>query len=206
MCTNVNKFPYCNKSAQFGVTVRDWGVQALPQQRERDQERMGMARAPRRRLPPSPAGAAGKTQVEELELQQFASRLLELRIAQGFPTQSALAREIWGEQINSRGYREAKNRDRISAYEAGRSWPDEANLVKLVKALDTTREYLAPDIVGSTIERQNPEFAMTTVAGHSDKTYLKVNKLVPKNIATMISQLMDYVDLLESDLWVGNGR
>jgi transcriptional regulator with XRE-family HTH domain len=137
--------------------------------------------------------------VEELELEQFASRLQHLRSLKGW-SQSDLAREVWGETTNREGRKVARNRDRISAYEMGKSWPDPHNLMKLVKALDTTPEYLAPSITGSTIERQNPEFSMMGIAGHADKVLLKVNRLMSMNIATMIIQLLDYASLVENGL------
>ena len=158
-----------------------------------------MARAPTRRLPPSPAGTAGKTRVMQMELEQFASRVHQLRIAKGW-SPSALAREIWGETTNRDGRKVAKNRDRISVYEKGKSWPDPHNLAKLAKALGTTPEQLAPDITASTVERQNPEIAVIAVAGHTDTVHLKVNKLVSMNIATLIMQLLDYANLVNHGL------
>ena len=77
---------------------------------------------------------------------------------------------------------------------------DPHNLKKIADALGVPPEELAPDITAATVDRQNPEFAMTVVAGHSDKCHLKVNKLVPWSIATMVSQLLDYANLLNSGL------
>jgi hypothetical protein len=74
------------------------------------------------------------------------------------------------------------------------------NLKKIAEALGMTPAELAPDITGSTVERQNPEFAMTAIAGHANNVHLKVNKLVPWNIAIMVSQLCDYVNLLNHGL------
>ena len=149
-----------------------------------------MARAPTRRLPPSLAGTAGKTRIMQLELEQFASRLHQLRTSKGW-SPSDLAREVWGETTNREGRKVAKNRDRISVYEMGKSWPDPHNLAKLAKALGTTPEELAPDITASTVERQNPEFAVLAVAGHPDKVHIKVNKLVPFAVAATIMQLLN---------------
>ena len=135
----------------------------------------------------------------QLALEQFADRLQAARVAKGW-SQSELARQVWGELITKAGRKVARNRDRISTYEKGKSWPDPHNLKKIAEALGMTVEELAPDILGSTVERQNPEFAMTVVAGHADKVHLKVNKLVPWNIATMVSQLLDYANLLNHGL------
>ena len=156
-------------------------------------------RAPTRRLPPAPAGTAGRTRVMQMELEAFASKLQHFRTEKGW-SQSDLAREVWGEIETRAGRKVAKNRDRISTYEMGKSWPDPHNLTKIAEALGVPSEELAPDITASTVDRQNPEFAMTVIAGHSDKVHLKVNKLVPWNIATMVSQLLDYANLLNHGL------
>jgi transcriptional regulator with XRE-family HTH domain len=133
----------------------------------------------------------------QMELEQFASRLQHFRTEKGW-SQSDLAREVWGEIETRAGRKVAKNRDRISTYEMGKSWPDPHNLMKIASALGVPPEELAPDITAATVDRQNPEFAMTVVAGHSDKCHLKVNKLVPWSIATMVSQLLDYANLLNN--------
>ena len=131
----------------------------------------------------------------QMELEQFASRLQDFRKEKGW-SQSDLAREVWGEIETRAGRKVAKNRDRISTYEMGKSWPDPANLTKIAKALGVPPEELAPDITASTVDRQNPEIALIAVAGHHDKVHLKVNKLVSMNIATMIMQLLDYANLV----------
>jgi ribosome-binding protein aMBF1 (putative translation factor) len=80
-------------------------------------------RAPTRRLPPSPAGTAGRTRIMQIELEQFADQLYAARIAKGW-SQSELARQVWGELTTKAGRKVARNRDRISTYEKGKSWPD----------------------------------------------------------------------------------
>jgi transcriptional regulator with XRE-family HTH domain len=125
----------------------------------------------------------------QMELEQFANRLHAARIAKGW-SQSDLARRVWGELTTKAGRKVARNRDRISAYEKGKSWPDPHNLKKIAEALGMTEAELAPDILGSTVERQNPEFAMTVIAGHADKVHLKVNKMVRWDTATKVCQLL----------------
>jgi transcriptional regulator with XRE-family HTH domain len=135
----------------------------------------------------------------QMELEAFASRLHHFRSAKGW-SPSELARQVWGEMTTRSGRKVAKNRDRISVYEKGKSWPDPHNLMKIANALGVSPEELAPDITASTIERQNPEFAMTAIAGHADKVHLKVNKLMAWNVAIMISQLCDYANLVNHGL------
>jgi transcriptional regulator with XRE-family HTH domain len=126
----------------------------------------------------------------QMELEEFASRLQHLRNAKGW-SQSDLAREVWGEMENASGRKVARNRDRISTYEMGKSWPDPHNLTKIAEALGVSPEELAPDITGSAVERQNPEIALIAVAGHSDKVHLRINKLVSFGIATEIMGLLN---------------
>jgi len=78
-----------------------------------------------------------------LELELFASRLAYFREARGW-SQSDLAREVWGEIETKAGRRVAKNRDMISTYEMGKSWPDPHNLIKIAAALEVDVEELAP--------------------------------------------------------------
>tara|TARA_R110002020_G_scaffold73888_3_gene189496 strand:- start:10403 stop:10750 length:348 start_codon:yes stop_codon:yes gene_type:complete len=106
-------------------------------------------------------------------------------------SQSDLAREIWGVVRDKRGYEVAKNRDRISAYLRGKAVPDPANMKKLADVLGVTPEDLAPEITAGTIDRENPEIALTAVSGHADKTHLVVNKIVPMTTAIKVLGLLD---------------
>lgn len=144
-----------------------------------------MSRAPRRLMDTS----GGRTQYERLELERFARKLHDAMIAKGW-SQSDLAAEIWGRTKDKRGYDVAKGRDRISVYLQGKSVPDPKNLARIAKALDMKVEELAPDITASTVEKENPEIAMTMVAGHSDKVYLRVNKLVSLELASRIIAML----------------
>jgi transcriptional regulator with XRE-family HTH domain len=148
-----------------------------------------MPRKPTRRL--AAQAVAGRTPTEQLGLEQFADRLQGLRVAKDW-SQSDLAREVWGEQTNKRtGKISAKNRDRISTYEMGKSWPDPHNLLKIAAALGVTPEELAPDLTGATVERQNPEIAIVAVAGHADKVMLRINKLVSFDTMTRIVAILN---------------
>jgi transcriptional regulator with XRE-family HTH domain len=147
-------------------------------------------RRPTRRLPPSPAGTAGRTQVEQMDLDAFADRLQEARTAMGW-NQSELARRAFGEICSKNtGRMIPKNKDIISKCEKGRSWPEQHNLKKIAEALGKTPEELAPDITASAIERLNPALSMTQIAGHADKVHLKVNQLVPLDAATQIITIL----------------
>lgn len=56
---------------------------------------------------------------------------------------SDVARKVWGEIKDSRGYLVARNRDRIGYYLAGVSFPEDENLRKLADAVGLSYEKLA---------------------------------------------------------------
>lgn len=145
-----------------------------------------MSARPRRLMPPT----AGKTQVERVELDQFARRLHAAMNAKGM-SNSDLARAVWGETKDGKGYTVAKNRDRIGVYLRGEGFPEPRTLAKLADALDTTPTDLAPEITAATVDRERPELAMTMVAGHPDKVHLQINSIVPLAIAVEISRLFE---------------
>lgn len=144
-----------------------------------------MSGKPTRRLPPT----GGKTPVERMEMAEFGRRVHDLRVARGL-SQSDLAREIWGEHTTPEGRRVAKNRDRISQYEMGKSFPEPENFRRLADVLGVSPEELGPEIVASTVEREDPAIAMTAAPGHLDKVYLRVNMLVPLVTAAQIVGLL----------------
>jgi transcriptional regulator with XRE-family HTH domain len=145
-----------------------------------------MTKAPRRLLPP----VAGKTSTQRHAIQQFARRLHELLVEKDM-SQSDLARRAFGEETSKKtGYTGAKGRDRISAYLAGKTYPEPRTLQKLAEALGTTPEALAPDAVAAAVDRENPAISINMVEGHSDKVHLIVNKLVPLSVAMEIGSIL----------------
>jgi len=148
-----------------------------------------MSKSPNRRL--SPVG--GRTNIEKLEIEQFARKLYDKMTEKGL-SQSDLARRAFGTKLDERGYKVAKSRDRISVYLKGTSLPDPKNLALLADALDVTPEELAPDITAATVDRENPEVALTSIAGHGDKVHLQVNKLVPLTLAAEIVSMISKYD------------
>ena len=135
----------------------------------------------------------------QMELEQFASRLQHLRTEKGW-SQSDLAREVWGELETRAGRKVAKNRDRISTYEMGKSWPDPHNLMKIANALGVSPEELAPDITAATVDRQNPEIALVSSRGAPRQGASEGQQAGAMNIATLIMQLLDYANLIASGL------
>jgi transcriptional regulator with XRE-family HTH domain len=149
-----------------------------------------MSRSPRRLLPPT----AGRTHVQQIEIDQFARRLQAAMNKKGW-SNSDLARAVWGEadatDKSGRTYRVARNRDRVGQYLKGTSFPEPRILAKLAEALDTTAEELAPEITVSAIDRERPEMSMVMVAGHTDKVHMQINALLPLGTAVEISRLVE---------------
>jgi transcriptional regulator with XRE-family HTH domain len=73
---------------------------------------------------------------------EFAERLREAMQREGLNA-SDVARRVWGEIKDRRGYLVARNRDRIGYYLAGVSFPEEENLRKLADAVGLSYEALA---------------------------------------------------------------
>lgn len=148
-----------------------------------------MTKLPRRLLPPT----AGRTSIERLEVENFARKLHKHMVERGM-SQSDLARAAFGTTTDPRGYTVARSRDRISSYLRGASLPDPINLQKIADALGINKEELAPDLTASAVERENPELALTAIAGHSDKVLLRVNKLVPLQVAARVISMISEAD------------
>lgn len=123
---------------------------------------------------------------------RFHERLYQCRAAQGW-SQSELARHLWGVTTDGRGYEVARNRDRISAYEAQRSTPTRDNLILMACLFDLDPDELAPDLGldrpgGQSSE--NPTFRMAAVPGHPEQSLLTVNAITSTGLAARIMQLL----------------
>ncbi|WP_411508235.1 helix-turn-helix domain-containing protein [Brucella anthropi] len=140
--------------------------------------------------PASDEMAEGSTNVEIVRAENFARNLFKAMTDRGM-SQSDLARALWGETVTSEGKNAARGRDRISVYLKGRTVPTPSTLKKIAEALGVPLEELAPDIVGAAVDRDNPEFSMSVVAGHPDKTFVRVSKLLPLKFAVEIAQVIE---------------
>ena len=120
---------------------------------------------------------------------------------------SDLARQVWGPKIDKRGYSVARNRDRISHYLAGTSYPEPQNLQIICKVLNAPLEELAivPRTTGHTYEYHDnpgPRFPrptpktlnMTTVPGQAGKIRLQLDMVLSWDLAGRVYQM-----LLEAD-------
>jgi len=120
----------------------------------------------------------------------FKARLYQARRDKGW-SQSELARRVWGEMEDKRGYMVAKNRDRISAYESGRSVPERSNLDAIAEALGMSVSELAPDLVMS-----NPHTLGSDPTGVSIKmvpggmAHLRIDCVVSSSVAMAVAELI----------------
>jgi hypothetical protein len=118
---------------------------------------------------------------------------------------SDLARLVWGETKDAKGYPVAKNRDRIGVYLKGEGFPEPRTLAKLAEALGTTAEELAPEITAATVDRERPELAMTAVGGDTDKMHVQVNALLPLDVAVKIMEIVAQAKKMTTESVAPNG-
>ena len=69
--------------------------------------------------------------------------------------------------------------------------PEPKTLNRIAEVLSMDPVDLAPDIAATTIEKENPALQISMVAGRSDKCLLRINRLVPLQIAIQIAALID---------------
>lgn len=147
-------------------------------------------------IAPNPAAQttqlSGRSPLERLEIQKFARRLNDLMTQAGM-NQSALATAVFGTAKDKRGFTVAKGRDRISNYLRGRDIPRPANLSKLARVFGLSVNELAPELVRSSLDTDEPAVSMRMVAGRSDQTHLVVNTIVDLVTAAQIISLLSKV-------------
>jgi hypothetical protein len=132
---------------------------------------------------------ASKTQkMDKPEYQAFARRLHAAMNAKGWGN-SDLARAVWGEVEDDKGYKVAKNRHQVAVYLKGEGMPERATLKKIAEMLDTTVEDLAPDTQTAAIDRTRPEMAMSMLGGQPGMVHLQINATLPLNVAVEIVRI-----------------
>ena len=133
---------------------------------------------------------AAPLNLDQAKRGSFASNLRRLRLDANL-SQSDLARKIWGDTTDSRGYTVARNRDRISYYEAKKAVPEAHTLKVIADVLGTTVEELAPDLIARDTDKQkDPEISMAMVKDRTDLVHLRVNTLCTLGLASKIIALL----------------
>jgi len=116
-----------------------------------------------------------------LTKQEFGRRVYNLMLGKGW-TQAELAR------------RAGLERNHISTYVTGRSFPTPANLEKLANALGVSTTALLPNIAEAAIEADIPELDIKVSPGAPDKAWLRINRLVTLSTAVKIAELLENDD------------
>jgi transcriptional regulator with XRE-family HTH domain len=113
-----------------------------------------------------------------LTKQEFGRRLYQLMIAKGW-RQSDLAR------------RADIQRDSVSTYVRGVTWPSQINLEKLAKALDVEPNDLLPNGFGMAVAQDEPDFELKVSPGDPTMAWLRINRMVPFDIAVEIAAILN---------------
>ncbi len=111
-----------------------------------------------------------------LTKEQFGRKLYELMSSRGW-NQSDLAR------------RAGMNRDNISQYVRGRTYPTPKFLAKLAKVFEMAPESLLPNYYEDAVERSAPAFEYREIPGDPKHCWIRINKRVLKKNATKIIDL-----------------
>jgi transcriptional regulator with XRE-family HTH domain len=135
--------------------------------------------------PPLVSGARLPTErARDLE---FAKRLRKLMDDREL-TQSELAAKIWNRYENTEGKFVARGRDRISVWIRGKSFPDNANLAKLAKALDVKVSDLAPTTLMKAAYRGVTDWSV--VKQDDGTVFMQFAKSIAPETSVAIQQLL----------------
>jgi hypothetical protein len=143
------------------------------------------------------------------EYQPFAEALRQAMI-KGKLSASEVARRVWGETTDKRGYKVAKNRDRLGHYLAGTSYPEPSNLVLLAKAVDVPVETLKVERPepnpGSRARVAGGDLRLSPVAERPDKSRLQVDQIVDWRLAAKIYEMLKEAELHDLEAEIANQR
>lgn len=121
----------------------------------------------------TPAGLAPR----HLTKQEFGRRLYALMLEKGW-RQSELAR------------RAGIQRDSVSVYVRGRSFPTPLNLSKMAKALGVNPEDLLPNTLETAIRDDEPDFEMKVSPGDTTRAWVRLNRMLTLKTAVQIAALV----------------
>lgn len=136
-----------------------------------------MAQKARHHLAPVQNGLEG-LEPKELSKLEFGRRLNKLMLDRGW-NQSDLARAA------------GLGRDAVSTYVRGRSFPEPKSLRKLAEALGAKTEDLLPNTVALAMDAYTaPMLEIKQAAGHPDRVWLRVNRMVTLEQAAAIFNII----------------
>lgn len=151
-----------------------------------------MARDTKRRIERKNAPQAVAPELVHDPKEEFGNRLYQALIEADM-SQSDLAREVFNETRTdpTTGYELVVGRDRISQYVRGKQFPEPRVFKRICDVLGKKQEELAPKMVGTTIQRENPSVEMKMIGDRTDTVLLRINKIMPLRTATKIMALID---------------
>lgn len=125
----------------------------------------------------------------------FASNLAKMMQLKNL-SQSDLASKVWGRAKDARGYAVARNRDRVSAYLAGSSMPEPANLKKIANELGCSiEELVGPEGMPTPSSRRRVaphiEANIAMVADAPGMLQVQLNMLLPAAAALEILSIAE---------------
>lgn len=112
-----------------------------------------------------------------LSKQEFGRRLYRMLLDRGW-RQSELAR------------RAGIQRDSVSVYVRGRSFPTPLNLAKMAAALGVKPEDILPNQTESAIAEDEPDFELKVSPGDPTRAWVRLNRLVSLDTAVQIAALV----------------
>lgn len=141
-----------------------------------------MARNSRHALPPSsgPESSSANTP-RSLTKQEFGRRLYRRMIEKNW-NQSDLARHAFGTDKAGN----VKGRDAISTYIRGIAFPEPKSLKKLADAFGCEPHELLPNAIEAAMDSEVPALEIKQASGHPDKVWIRVNQMVPLDVAAKI--------------------
>lgn len=124
---------------------------------------------------PSPDAGVNVAAVSK---QEFGRRIQQELLKRGWK-QSDLARAAFGTTTSAAGYTVAKNRELVSQFVGGKSFPSPLSLHKIAQALGKKPEDLMPQIRTKAIEDESdPDLEFKVAAGKGDEGLLRINRIV----------------------------
>ena len=126
--------------------------------------------------------AAKREKVLQENSSRFATMIRQAREAKGW-TYAELAREIWGEIVDSRGYVTGRNRGIVPRWESGEVVPRPQSIKMIAEALDISESDLAAARQEAEDARKGrsipaPEFSAGSVAGRPDLVLMSLKAIV----------------------------